>query len=149
MMSARTNRPVTALAALVSGLIGLGACSSNNSTDPQIPLVSFSSPPINLTNQQYTNLRFDNGCLYVPGGVSGLIVVRQNVSTYLAFERACPYQGRGDCALVSIDPSRLFLRDSCCTSQFSLQGQIQGGPTRLPLRQYNAALSGNILTISN
>ena len=37
------------------------------------------------------------------GGVKGVIVVRQNASTYLAFERNCPYQPYDACALVSLD----------------------------------------------
>jgi len=130
-------------------MLGFAACSSSDTeAQPQIPIITFTTT-ISLLDQQNTALRFDNGVQYVSGGVRGLVVIRQNASSYLAFERNCPYQPTDACALVTIDKSRLFLRDTCCTSQFSLQGQVQGGPSRYPLRQYATSLSGNLLTISN
>ena len=142
-----TWRAFTAVALLGSQL--LIACGSDtNNIEPQIPLVSFSES-LNITNQQYTALRADNGAIYFTGGVRGLIIVRQNASTYLAFERNCPYRVSDTCARVSIDPSRLFLKDACCNSQFDLQGRVQGGPATRPLRQYSTSLSGNLLSITN
>jgi hypothetical protein len=135
---------------LSCGLLAVaGACGSKNDDQPQIPYA-----PVNvvipLTNQQYTNLRFDNGAVTVPGGVRGIIVVRQNASTYLAFERNCPYRPFDACALVKPNASpALFLRDSCCNSQFDLRGQITGGPASRPLRQYSTSLQGTQLNILN
>ena len=140
------------VAALLGSMLGIAACGGSDAeVQPQIPLVAFTTT-ISLLDQQNRTLRFDNGAQYVDGGVKGpkgLIVVRQNASSYLAFERTCPYQPADACALVSLDHSRLFMRDSCCTSQFSLQGQVQGGPSRYALRQYSTSLAGNLLTISN
>ncbi|AII52279.1 hypothetical protein N008_09850 [Hymenobacter sp. APR13] len=140
-----------ALAGLLAfaGTLGLASCDSgSNAVEPQIPLVAFNTP-INLTNQEYVALRADNGAAYVTGGVRGLIVVRQNASTYVAFERNCPYRANDTCARVRIDASRLFLRDACCASQFDLLGRPQAGPATRPLRQYTTSLSGSILTITN
>ncbi|WBO83812.1 Rieske (2Fe-2S) protein [Hymenobacter yonginensis] len=132
-----------------AGPLPLASCDSgSNAVEPQIPLVAFNSP-INLTNQEYVTLRADNGAAYVAGGVRGLIVVRQNASTYVAFERNCPYRANDTCARVRIDASRLFLRDACCASQFDLLGRPQAGPATRPLRQYTTSLSGSILTITN
>ncbi len=131
----------------------LAACDSATTTQA-IPSLSFSTQ-LNVTNQQYQALRFDNGVVTLPasgingGGVKGLLVVRQNANTYLAFERNCPYQPYDACSTVSIDRSRLFFRDSCCTSQFDFRGNVTGGPALRPLRQYNTSLSGSILTITN
>ncbi|WP_324674687.1 hypothetical protein [Hymenobacter sp. GOD-10R] len=140
-------------ATVLTGMLGIIACGGDSASEvqPQIPIIAFTTT-ISLLDQQNTALRFDNGVQYVDGGVKGtkgLIVVRQKAGSYLAFDRTCPYQPTSSCATVSIDPSRLFFRDTCCTSQFSLQGQIQGGPSRYPLRQYATSLSGNLLTISN
>lgn len=143
----------------VLGLVGLvlaaGSCGSKNNAQPLIPNVPVNLS-LNLTNQEYVNLRFDNGAVMLPangpagtGGVKGVIVVRQNAGSYLAFERNCPFQPYDACALVSVDRSRLFLRDSCCNSQFDLRGQITGGPSPLPLKQYSASLQGNLLSITN
>ncbi|WP_303309932.1 hypothetical protein [Hymenobacter sp. BT730] len=134
---------------LLSAALLLAACGSNGSeAEPQIPLAVVNEV-INLTNQEYQQLRFDRGAIEHAGGVRGLIIVRQNASTYLAFERNCPYRPYDTCALVEIDSSRLFLVDKCCGSQFGLDGQLQAGPGARPLRQYNTALSGNLLTITN
>jgi hypothetical protein len=151
MLTTNSKRLLSA-AAMFSSMLGMAACGgSDTEVQPQIPLIAFTTT-ISLLDQQNRALRFDNGAQYVDGGLrgsEGLIVVRQNASSYLAFERTCPYQPADACALVSLDRSRLFMRDSCCTSQFSLQGQVQGGPSRYPLRQYTTSLSGNLLTISN
>lgn len=124
-----------------------GCNSSSNDGQPQIPLAAVNEI-LFLTDQQNSNLRFDNGAVYHKGGVRGLIIVRQNASSYLAFDRNCPYQPLDTCARLKIDPF-LRLYDPCCQSQFSLQGQPQAGPATRPLRQYNASLSGNTLTITN
>jgi nitrite reductase/ring-hydroxylating ferredoxin subunit len=146
-MAFRIARLGGVLGLLVVGGGGLLACSSASDAQPQIPLAAVNEV-LFLTDQQNSNLRFDNGAVYIKGGVRGIVVVRQNASTYLAFERTCPYQPLDTCARVKIEPFlRLF--DPCCNSQFSLQGQPQGGPAARPLRQYSTALSGNTLTITN
>jgi hypothetical protein len=148
MTTFSTMRAPAAVLAFAAQLALAGCGSSSTENDPQIPLSSFSTP-INLTNQEYAELRHDNGLAYAKGGVRGLIVVRQNANTYYAFERNCPYRANDTCARVHIDPSRLFLKDACCNSQFDLQGRIQAGPSARPLRQYSTSLSGSILTITN
>lgn len=144
----RGARRTTVTLAMLAALT-LGACGSDtNNVEPQIPFVSFSES-INVLNQQYTPLRSDRGAVYVAGGVRGVIVVRQSASSYVAFERNCPYRVNDTCARVSIDASRLFLKDACCGSQFDLQGRPQSGPASRSLRQYGTSLSGNLLTITN
>ena len=140
---------------VLCALLGVAACGAKNDNQPLIPYA-----PVNLslvlTNQEYVNLRANNGAVTLPvqgpagnGGVKGVIVVRQNANTYLAFERNCPYRPYDACATVALDRSRLFMRDSCCNSQFDLQGQITGGPAPRPLKQYSTSLQGNILNITN
>jgi hypothetical protein len=132
------------------------ACNSNTDTTTAIPNVPV-NVQLDLLDQQNRALRFDNGVVSIPagsangqGGVRGLYVVRQNATTYSAFERNCPYQPLSACATVTLDKSsRLFFADSCCGSQFSLQGQVTGGPAPRSLRQYSTSLSGSLLTITN
>ncbi|MBD2767171.1 hypothetical protein IC235_04585 [Hymenobacter sp. BT664] len=132
------------------------ACGEKNSDQPLIPYAPVNLS-INITNQEYVALRFNNGAVALPakgpagdGGVKGVIVVRQSANTFLAFERNCPYQPYDACALVSLDrSSRLFMRDSCCNSQFDLKGQVTGGPAPRPLKQYSTSLQGNLLSITN
>ena len=143
------------LLALAVPLVMTG-CGAKNNDQPLIPYAPVNLL-LNLTDQQYTALRFDNGAVTLPvkgtagsGGVKGVIVVRLSAGSYLAFERNCPFQPFDACALVSLDrASRLFMRDSCCNSQFDLRGQITGGPTPRPLKQYITSLQGSSLNITN
>ncbi|MCC3153792.1 Rieske 2Fe-2S domain-containing protein [Hymenobacter sp. BT770] len=137
-------------------LLFVAACGDKVDDQPLIPYAPVNLS-INITNQAYTALRYDNGAVTLPvkgpagdGGVKGVIVVRQSAGTYLAFERNCPYRPYDACALVSLDRnSRLFMRDSCCNSQFDLRGQITGGPAPRPLKQYSTSLQGTLLNITN
>jgi hypothetical protein len=142
------------LAGVSVALFGLAACGSSTTTTQTVPSVSFSTQ-INITNQQYQALRYDNGVVVLPasgiagGGVKGLFVVRKNASTYYAFDRNCSYQPYDACSLVSLDRTRLFFRDTCCGSEFSLDGQVMRGPANRMLRSYATNLSGSLLSISN
>ena len=148
-------RRFSSLMLIFSGFV-LAACGAKNDDQPLIPYAPVNLS-INITNQQYAALRMDNGAVTLPvkgpagdGGVKGVIVVRQSAGSYLAFERNCPYRPFDACALVNLDRnSRLFMRDSCCNSQFDLRGQITGGPTPRPLKQYSTSLQGTLLNITN
>lgn len=133
----------------------LAACNSNTDTTTAIPNVPV-NVQLDLRDQQNRALLFDNGVVAIPagsangqGGVKGIYVVRQTATSYIALERNCPYQPLNACATITLDKSRLFFRDSCCGSQFSLQGQVTGGPAPRSLRQYSTSLSGSLLTITN
>jgi len=138
-------------------MLALAACGSTNNVQPQLPYTPV-NVALQLTSQQYAALRNVNGAVALPsgssgridgGGIKGIIVVRQADNTYRAFERNCPYQPYNACALVSLDRSGLFMKDTCCGSQFSLQGQVTGGPSPLPLLQYSTSLQGTQLNILN
>ena len=141
---------------IFSFLVATTSCGTKTDSQPQFPygIVNLS---FDLTNQQYRALRTDGGVVLFaknspdgPAGVKGVYVVRQNAQNYLAFERNCPYQPYDACALVNLDrSSRLFLRDSCCNSQFDLRGQVTGGPALRPLVQYSVSLQGTQLTVVN
>ena len=131
------------------------ACGAKNDDQPLIPYASVNLS-LNLTNQQYASLRNDNGAVALPvkgpagdGGVKGVIVVRQSPGVFLAFERNCPYRPFDACAMVSLDRSRFFMRDSCCNSQFDLRGQTIGGPSSRPLKQYSTSVQGSLLNVTN
>ncbi|HEY4650015.1 MAG TPA: hypothetical protein VIG72_01320 [Pontibacter sp.] len=104
---------------------------------------------ISVNSLQYPMLRQDGGYAYIGGGYRGIIVVRQNASTYYAFERACPYDPDATCGVVTVDQSNLFLTHSCCGSQFNFQGNVTSGPAVYGLLQYRTSLANNILYISN
>ena len=156
------NNPLLTAQWAITSIVLLGsffvitACGTKNDDQPLIPYAPVNLS-INLTNQQYVRLLSDNGAVTLPvtgpagsGGVKGVIVVRISQGIFFAFERNCPYQPYASCALVSLDRnSRLFMRDSCCNSQFDLRGQITGGPTPRPLKQYSTSVQGSLLNITN
>jgi hypothetical protein len=138
-------------------LLTASACGSTNNVQPQLPYTPV-NVALQLTSQQYAALRTVNGAVVLPsgssgltdgGGIKGIIVVRQADNSYRAFERNCPYRPYDACALVSLDRSGLFMSDTCCGSQFNLQGQATGGPSGLPLLQYSTSLQGTQLNILN
>ncbi|MDX5346967.1 MAG: hypothetical protein LPJ89_01645 [Hymenobacteraceae bacterium] len=132
--------------------IGCFACSDDDNQPKQLIPDVYVNEQINLTNIQYAPLRQDGGYVYIQGGVRGIIVYRQSTNSYIAFERNCPYQPFDDCALVSVDQSRLFMIDSCCKSQFDFSGAVIAGPATLPLKRYSTAITGstgNFLYITN
>ncbi len=136
-------------------LLATAACGPKANEQPLIPYAPVNLS-LNLSTQQFVRLQSDNGAVSLPvtgpagsGGVKGVIVVRVSAGNFLAFERNCPYQPYDACAVVSLDRSRLFMRDSCCNSQFDLRGQITGGPTPRPLKQYSTSVQGNLLSITN
>lgn len=130
---------------IVSCLTG---CGGKEDPSPALP-----NPVVNeqivLSNIQNRALRLDGGYIYHSGGTRGIIVYRQNSNTYRAFERLCPYQPQTHCALVSVDKSTFFMRDSCCTTQWNFAGDAIGGPGARPLVQYTAVLSNGTLYVTN
>lgn len=125
----------------------LSAC-SDNAVSPAVPNVPVNIQ-LNVTSLQYPELRQDGGFIYLNGGYKGILLVRQNAASYLAFERACPYDPTASCAQVEVDESNLFIVDDCCGSQFNFSGQVTSGPAAYGLKPYATALSGSILYITN
>jgi hypothetical protein len=117
-------------------------------TDDFIPITSFPDIVINLSFQN--GLQVDGGTLAIDGGVRGIIVYRIDASTYIAYERNCSFRPNEACATVDIHSSRLFMIDSCCSSNFSFtDGSPTGGPAWRPLNRYRTQLSGINLIITD
>ena len=143
----RLQRIVAALAIIV--LPWLSSCSPDLTDDP-IPFLPFSPIHINLNLPEYIALRSDRGSLIIDGGVQGIILYREDATTYFAYERNCSFQPNNACAIVDIDPSTLFMTDPCCSSIFDFTtGFPTGGPAWRPLRKYETILNGPELTITD
>lgn len=134
-------RSVALVLLLVSG------CQPDLADDP-IPLTSFVDEVINLT--LVPSLQLDRGTYLINNkGVRGIIVYRQNATTFRAFERNCSFQPNNACATVEVHNTGLFMLDPCCSSQFDFQGEPLAGPAFRPLRQYRTFLNGSILTVTD
>jgi hypothetical protein len=123
------------------------ACDSTPTPDP-IPF-KIVNKLIDLNNLRYQRLKFDGGFVYEDGGVRGMIIYRRNASSYLIFERNCPFRPMDACANVKVDGSGFFMQDSCCNSVFDFEGSPTSGPAFSPMMRYRASLSGSLLSITN
>ena len=83
-----------------------------------------------------TQLNYVGGYEYFTGGVSGIVVYRSDMNSYLAYDRACPHDWQ-DGGRVEVINS-IFLYDSLCGSMFNiLDGSPIGGPATGFLRPYS------------
>lgn len=132
---------------IVAGLLILLACSPNLSDDP-IPAATFPDEIVQIN--QYPKLSLTGGYIYLSKiGVRGVILYRQDATTFLAFEQNCSYRPNEACATVNVDISNLYMTDACCGSTFNFEGTPTGGPAWRPLRQYHTSLNGGSLTITD
>lgn len=129
--------------------IFLFACGEDTPRE-EIPYATFADIYIQLDLPEYNDLSFDGGYVTLSQGVRGIILYRENISTYHAFERNCSYAPYDACATVNVHSSNLFMSDPCCGSSFSFKtGEPTGGPAQFPLRQYQVSLDGRTLIITD
>ena len=127
----------------------LGVCAYGQ-TDEPIPFATFSEIIVNLNFPLYRALKTDGGYVEIEGGVRGIIVYREDATTFIAYERNCSYEAAEACARVEPDLSRIFLIDRCCGSNFNFSdGYPTKGPASRPLQKYRTQLSGTTLTITD
>jgi hypothetical protein len=155
-MTTRTNKhsrtgitTFVALTLLISlSLLGPG-CSPDMGDDP-IPIVPFEPIVANLSLPEFAALRTDRSFVYSKGGVRGIVLYRQDATTYVAFERNCSYHPNEACSTVEVHSSTLYMIDPCCNSIFSFAtGEPNSGPAWRPLLRYRTILNGTQLTITD
>jgi hypothetical protein len=120
------------------------------SCEPQrIDLIpyTFVEIDINLNLTTYLELQRDGGFVYEMGGVKGIILYRENNTTYRAFEQNSPVNAALACAIVEVDDSQLFIIDHCSQAIFDFEGNPSNGISLFPLRQYTIILDKNWLYI--
>jgi len=132
---------------IVFSLIFISSC--GDETAPDLIPLSYVNVDINLSNIQYQELRSDGGFIYIPEGFKGIIVYRESINRYRAFERACTFDPHSTHEPVEVDSSRLFMIHRHCKSIYSFDGSPMGGPASLSLREYYTHLDGNYLLIRN
>lgn len=137
----------TGLVGVLAGVLALVSCESDNWLDP-IPYVLVDTT-INLSNQEYHALQLDGGYVEIQGGWKGIIIYRENATTYKAFEKASPHRTGEACAEIFVDQSRFFMFEGCDNSIYDFDGNPSGGVAQIPLRQYATRLDRNYLYITN
>jgi nitrite reductase/ring-hydroxylating ferredoxin subunit len=125
------------------------SCEPDLSDDP-IPYVPFATLTINTNLPEFQTLHTRGYAEINDIGVRGVILYKQDASTYRAYERNCSYHPADACATVSVHVSNIYMIDNCCNSTFDFAtGNPTGGPAWRPLRQYATSASGSQVTISS
>ena len=96
----------------------------------------------------------ENNSLLTVGGVlalaaneldsSGMLLYRQSESTVKVYSRNCTHAG---CTIGGFSSSGIS-SCQCHGSMFDTNGNVVNGPAAIPLNQYSATISENIITIT-
>lgn len=150
-----------AAAAALAAVLFLAACGKQQRCDVPIGEATFS---INPDSPQYPGLNNCDGFEYFVGGNQGIVVIRTGHSTFMAYERTCPYDlGRleiptdtvwqGGIPSITYPHGNLVLQCPRCGSRFiNTDGApLEGSKSFCYLYHYSTYLdpSTGLLYISN
>ncbi|MEX2335693.1 MAG: hypothetical protein WD555_00305 [Fulvivirga sp.] len=126
------------------------SCNENDFQE-EIPYAFFEDIRIELDLPQYNDLSFDGGYMTLNEGVRGIILYRENESSYHAYEMICSYHPQDACATINVHGSGLTMFCPCCNSTFSFTTGYPtgGGPAQYPLRKYQVYLDRRVLTVTD
>lgn len=134
--------------------VSLLSCASDDRIDDPIPFRNFETIVININLPSYNALKINGGFVTITEfagnsvGIRGIIIYRENETTFHAFEQNCSFQPNDACA--NVEPFALFMQDACCGSTFNYpDGRPTGGLAWRPLGQYQTTFSGSTLTITS
>jgi len=131
---------------LLSFLLLVSCNGYEHETIPTVQ-VDFSIYPNDVT---YYSLNHYGGHMYFTGGVRGIIIYRLDQYTFMAYDRACPYDWEDDDSWIWVEESGLTLIDSCCGSRFNvLDGSVVNGPAIYSLKHYSTTFDGVKLRVYN
>ena len=105
---------------------------------------------INPNSTEFLDLNLIGGYAYVTGGVKGIIIYRLDMETFMAYDRACPFDYDVAGSTMLVDTSGLILVDTLCGSSFIItDGSVIKGPAQRGLKQYRTHYNGDYLHIYN
>ena len=121
-------------------------CKDNENRVPNVPV----NISLNLNLPIYSELNTVGNHINISGGSLGIIVYRNSIDEFKAFDRHCTFNVPENCR-VSVDNSGIQAVDNnCCGSVFSIiDGTVQSGDAFVGLTEYRTSFSNNIVTITN
>lgn len=140
-------KPLVRLFIMAILFVAFSGCDGyKHATIPEVD-VNFSIYP---NDAQYAALNHIGGYMYFTGGVAGIVIYRLDGATFLAYDRACPYDWRDQDAWICVEESGLTLIDNHCGSRFNiLDGGVINGPAQFPLKSYKTRFDGYVLRVYN
>ncbi len=130
---------------LFLGIVSCGKSDDNNQFLPNFP-VNFT---VNLNLAEGIDLQVPGGSkVFANEGIRGVVVFRQNIDIFVAFDLACPHIELQDCSTMTV--GSLFMTCPCDDQRFQLtNGAPENGNINESARFYNVTLNGSILRVSN
>jgi Rieske Fe-S protein len=124
-------------------MINQSSCSSN----PTAPNNSDVTITLDLSLSENSALLTVGGALALAANEldsSGMLLYRQSESTVKVYSRNCTHAG---CPIGAFSSSGIS-SCQCHGSRFDTNGNVVTGPAAIPLNQYSAAISEDIVTIT-
>lgn len=134
---------------VVGTLLLLFGCNKEEHPVPNYRFSAYVNLGLPDYNEQVFALRTDTYGARV--GVAGVIVYREAMDEYYAFERYCPHDKDPQCA-VAPDEDPTLAVCPCCGSKFLLLseiGDVVEGPSAYSLKRYKTRVEGSTLIIYN
>lgn len=131
---------------LISSIAIFTSCDEDDDPLPQV----FVDETIFLNNPSNFNLTVVGGWIYHPGGLRGLIIYRQSLDEFIAYERNCLTISDATCSRLEVDSSNTFITCPCDSAQYILfDGSPSGGPASQPVRRYRTSFDGQVIRVRN
>ncbi len=124
------------------------SCSKDGAETIPYVYVNFYIQP---NSPMYIKLNTVGGWEYITGGYSGILVYRQTQETFIAYDRACPFDFKNGCR-ITVETTFTTAIDSCCKSRFliAMDGSpISGSAATVSLKQYHTTYDGTNLHVYN
>lgn len=139
------------LGAAVATSLALSACGGGGgatTADAPPPDSPGGSCPTNelcldTTKPAYSTLANVDGSVVVSTQSDTIIVVRTSATTVAALSAICTHQG----CTVGYRASLKLLLCPCHGAEFSMTGQVVRGPAAVPVKAYQASVSGTLVTV--
>ena len=127
-------------------MISQSSCSDGSPTAPTNSN-SETSITVDLSLPENNSLLTVGGTLALTANEldsSGMLIYRQSESTVKVYSRNCTH---ASCTIGGFSSSGIS-SCQCHGSMFDTNGNVVNGPAVIPLNQYSATISGNIVTIT-
>jgi hypothetical protein len=130
------------------------SCGVDDRIDDPFIFQSFPNIVFSINLPAYSNLQVDGGHTVISEfntqlvGIRGIIVYRENATTFWAFEQNCSFQPYEVAS--NVQPFATYMQCSGCSSHFNYEGNpIGNGPAWRPLAQYKISITGSTVTITD
>ncbi len=125
------------------------ACNTDDNPVPERQVDFY----VNINNAEFSKLQNPGGWAYVGGGYNGIFIYNFDNTTYYAYDRACTCNYNHAPLVYDERHHLLHHADTLanCNSRYNvvLQGAVQSGDAKFPLRRYDVLVYDGRLRVVN